>query len=453
MHRRFALLIAVAFAVLPLSADVLRFDPPAPTTETFVSIRYEGSWAIGCRPAYPQVSRNGSVVTVTLTLVGQCSSQLPAIQPYEIVAPLGLLPAGENTVVVKVLEDSLPGYEIAGETVFVRGGMPVVGGSRIEIVPQVIFPGQMPIVIRAEEIGYCEPLVDPCHPPTVKFNGVEGSVIRHLENEVTVRPPQLGATGTVDVEIQAWKWTARLEDAIRIANPTLPLDSSLFERILIPVVYNGPGAQGSQWRTDVVMHNHSEAYIPMLWTPQQLIGCVPGYCDAPMAPGETRDLGIDNAPGGYLMHVARGQQDDLAINILFRDLTRQSTALGAEMPVIRESEFLTGRSAILNVPTEQKYRIALRGYAFYRGTIRFSVYNMDGTPLMEHGILTLEGGDEVTPYHDVIGDLMDRYSVLGGMGPFRIVFEGLDSIGDDRYWVFASITNNETQHVTLITPQ
>ena len=449
--RRISLLLALAFAVLPLSADTIRFDPPAPTTETFVSMRYEGAWAIGCSPADPEVSRAGSVVTVKLTVKGHCAPELPAIGYYQAEAPLGVLAAGENTIVVEAWENSKR-YELARETLVVRGAMPVIGGSRIEVAPQVVFPGQMPIVIRAEDIGTCPDLVNPCNPPTVTFNGVEGDVIRHRSDEITVRPPHLGAASSVDVEIlEGDVVIVRLENAIRVATPEF--DPSLFERILIPVIYNGPGAQGSQWRTDVVMHNHSNAFIPRLFTQEQLIGCAPGYCDVPLEPGETRVLGIDDAPGGYLMHIARGQQDDLAINILFRDMTRQATALGAEMPVIRESEFLTGRSAILNVPTDQKYRIALRGYASYRGTIHFKVYRMDGTLLLDHGLLTLDRGDDVTPYHDVIGDLMDRYPELGGMGPFRIVFEGLDSIGDDRYWVFASITNNETQHVTLITPQ
>lgn len=451
MKCRVLLLLVLAFSVLPLSADVVRFDPPAPTTETFVSMRFEGQWTVGCRPGDPVVSRAGTVVTVRLTVMEYCSDLL-GIGNYEVDAPIGMLPAGENTIVVEV-RDGGTIYELARERLIVRDAMPVVGGSRVEILPQVVFPGQMPIVIRAEGIAYCPDLVNPpCPAATVTFNGVEGDVMREVsDDEIVVRPPMLGATGSVDVAFAVHDKSMTIRNAIRVATPEF--DPSLFERILIPVIYNGAGAQGSQWRTDVVMHNHSNAFIPRLFTQEQLIGCVPGYCDVPLEPGETRVLGIDDAPGGYLMHVARGQQDDLAINVLFRDLTRQSTALGAEMPVVRESEFLSGRSAILNVPTHQKYRIALRGYAFYLGTIPFKVYRMDGTLLLENGMLSLRGGDDVTPYHDVIGDLMDRYPELSGMGPFRIVFEGLDSIGDDRYWVFASITNNETQHVTLITPQ
>lgn len=453
MNRCLPLLFAVVvFAVLPLSAQTIRFDPPDPTTETFVSLRYEGGWTMGCQPANPEVSRVGRVVTVRLTVTGHCSPDLLGINSYEVDAPIGVLPAGENTIVLEAWEDSTR-YELARETLIVRGAMPVVGGSRVEILPQVVFPGQTPIVIRAEGIGYCPDLVDPfCPEPSVKFNGVEGVFMRRVsDDEIVVRPPVLGAVSSVDVEIPVGEDGQVVENAIRVATPEF--DPSLFERILIPVIYNGAGAQGSQWRTDVVMHNHSNAFIPRLFTQEQLTGCAPGYCDVPLEPGETRELGIVDAPGGYLMHVARGQQDDLAINILFRDLTRQSTALGAEMPVVRESEFLSGRSAILNVPTDPKYRIALRGYAFYYGTIRFNVYRMDGTLLLENGFLSLIRGNDVTPYHDVIGDLMERYPQLAGMGPFRIVFEGLGSIGDDRYWVFASITNNETQHVTLITPQ
>lgn len=455
---RHLLLLAVVFAVLPLSGEAVRFDPPAPTTETFVSMRVAGLWSLGCRPANPEVSREGRTVTVRLSVMGECASELPALQSYSVEAPLGLLPAGESTIIVEAWEGSTR-FELERTTVYVREALPVVGGSRVEIRPRVVFPGQPHVAIRAEEIAPCPPLVD-CAKPIVLFNGVQGTFVARLsDDEVIVRAPMLGPDPEVDVEIRRMEdgtrpaWTVHIEGALRVAPVSDVVDPSLFERILVPVIYNGAGAFGSQWRTEVWLHNLSNAALPRLRTQEQLIGCAPGYCDVPLEARETRKLEIDSAPRGYLMHIARGSGDDLAVNVLFRDLTRQATALGAEMPVVRESEFLTGHSAILNVPTEQKYRITLRGYAFESGTIRFRVSRMDGTPLFESGLLSLYGGDDVTPHHGVIADLMEAFPQLGGMGPFRIEFDGLESSGDDRYWVFASITNNDTQHVTLITPQ
>ena len=458
--RRIAALVLLLTAV-PLSADLFRFDPPDPDSSTALSMRIAGLWSLGCKPGNPRVTLAGNVVNVRLDVIGECAHMLPAFQNYSAVVPIGVLPPATYEVVVEAFEGATR-FELVRTMLVVREAPPVIGGSRIEIRPRVIFPGQPRILIRAEGIA-CPPNVSPCPNTTsVRINGVAVGVEVISGNEIVVTPPFLNSGATVNVEIVAQAgWTATIHNAIRVADPGGAVDPSLFERVLIPVIHNGPGAFGSQWRTEVWMRNESDALIPIMHTPAQAIGCVPPNCNVPLSPRETKALGVQSAPSGYFIHVARGSVDDLSVNAVFRDLTKQERSLGEEMPVVRESEFVTDKQSLLNIPSDFRFRTRLRVYGFPSQAtpslplaLPFAIYHLTGTEVLAQGTIGLAPpADGIGPAFAELHDIDALYPQISGLGPFRIELGPMRETADDRYWAMASVTNNETQHVTLITPR
>jgi hypothetical protein len=458
MRRIAALSLLLLLTSLPVSADVFRFDPPDPDSSDALSMRVAGLWSLGCKPGNPRVTVANFVINVRLDVIGQCAHMLPAFQRYSVEVPIGVLTHGTYEVVVEAFEGATR-IELGRTILVVREAPPVIGGSRTEVLPSVIFPGQPRILIRAEGIA-CPPNASPCPNTTsVRINGVAVGVEAISANEIIVTPPFLNAGATVDVEIVAQAgWTATIHNAIRVADPGGEVDPSLFERVLIPVIHNGPGAFGSQWRTDVWLRNESDSIIPIMHTPAQAIGCVPPNCNVPLNPRESKQLGVQSAPSGYFLHVARGSVDDLSVNAVFRDITQQERSLGEEMPVVRESEFITGKQSLLNIPSDFRFRTRLRVYGFRPEpgltlTLPFAIYHLTGNdPLAQGAILLAPPADGIGPAFGELHDIDALFPQISGLGPFRIELGPLET-ADNRYWALASVTNNETQHVTLITPR
>jgi len=50
-------------------------------------------------------------------------------------------------------------------------------------------------------------------------------------------------------------------------------------------------------------------------------------------------------------------------------------------------------------------------------------------------------------------DLVTTFPALAGKGPLRVVIAPAFDTPEREVWGFVSVTNNETQHVTVISPQ
>ena len=68
--------------------------------------------------------------------------------------------------------------------------------------------------------------------------------------------------------------------------------------------------------------------------------------------------------------------------------------------------------------------------------------------------VTLYGnvGYSTTPEYAQISDLVGAFPQLAGKGPLRILI-GAVAKGQAPFWGFVTVTNNDTQQVTTITPQ
>jgi hypothetical protein len=131
-------------------------------------------------------------------------------------------------------------------------------------------------------------------------------------------------------------------------------------------------------------------------------------------------------------------------------MSRQAEALGAEIPVVREKDFFGRPLELLNVPTDLRFRVALRVYD--RGlpaAIGLTIYSFNTD---ESLVSTFLFPGRQNPAYVQISDLIATYPQLAGKGPLRITLTPPIQ-GNPSLWAFVSVTNNETQHVTTISPQ
>ncbi|HEX8155167.1 MAG TPA: hypothetical protein VF698_18690, partial [Thermoanaerobaculia bacterium] len=146
-------------------------------------------------------------------------------------------------------------------------------------------------------------------------------------------------------------------------------DLRFFEPVLIPIVFNGHGALGSEWRTDFVIRSATDALVPT-YRPIHSRGIFGGIT----AP----DL-IGERPRGYVMYVHRDFVNALSYGINVREVSRNGDDVPTRVPVVRERDFTIHETSLLNVPTSPRFRLQLRVYGL-TGPIplRVTLYTASG---------------------------------------------------------------------------
>lgn len=219
------------------------------------------------------------------------------------------------------------------------------------------------------------------------------------------------------------------------------------ERILLPLfAEQTPGAYGSLWATEVWIYNDNDkpAGVGNLFPPD----------GSNILPKQSRSA-VGYGPGpARSITVLADEAPRLHFNLRVRDRSRQAQTAGTEIPVVRESEFLSGKVILLNVPAEERFRQMLRVYQFVGngqapGSVRVRFFRIGNVPdaLVHEETLFLDApGQSPLAYAQSALNpaILDASAV-------RIEMESLSP--SMRYWGFVSVINNETQHVTTITPQ
>ena len=245
----------------------------------------------------------------------------------------------------------------------------------------------------------------------------------------------------------------------------LPIQAP-YERVLIPVVVNGPGAYGSQWSTSLVVRNESETALVIL--PDPYGGAIATF--APYQPHSTFRYPLDPiGNGGEFLYVGNPGIGRVTFNLRVQDLSRQSETFGTTVPVVREKDIYSGSLQLIDIPVSSDFRSALRVYDWDSNTkvpraVRLRIYDMCGagpfdrncsdTPLVDTELVLPNGGEQsyTNPDHPgfaMIGDLAS-FPQLAGQTRVRV---DLDPVTPDlRFWAFVSVTHNSTQQVTVIAP-
>jgi hypothetical protein len=176
---------------------------------------------------------------------------------------------------------------------------------------------------------------------------------------------------------------------------------------------------------------------------------MPGYTPIANTEGMFRALLYDRIPQPPGEILVADDPEGLFMNLRARDESRTAASMGVEIPIIPESEFSTLPLTLLNIPGNARFRQTLRIYTMSMRPSQFRVrlFGEHTTPIGEQTV-TLTVGDELL-YKPSGAQIDLRSSVPQLDERYYAVIEPLDTVA---FWTFISVTNNETQEVTIITP-
>jgi len=221
-------------------------------------------------------------------------------------------------------------------------------------------------------------------------------------------------------------------------------------RVLLPIyTEDQPGALGSVWRSELWVRNESDA--PIVITPS-----APHDTISPEFSVQPRVARIQvGQPPGRFLRIAGAEPEGLLFNLRVQDLSRQTLTWGTELPVVEMSEFSTERIILFNVPVEDVSRTSLRIYESETqgdGVVTVKVFAQNGAAELGEASLPLPSRIPFAfnPGYGQILSLGDAFPAARGE---TVRIEIQPQTTGMRIWAFASVTNNETQHVTTITPQ
>ena len=259
-----------------------------------------------------------------------------------------------------------------------------------------------------------------------------------------------------------------------IALPTPAADPAGYERVLVPVMLRSPipGVAGSQWVTELSVRNESSNPADIFQHEcEYTCECITIACrPEDPTPAQTsfifrptRDTRNLNNPGVF-MYIGRSAAADVALQLRVRDLSRSAFSLGTELPLVRESEMKTDAIHLLNIPTDGRFRQHLRIYAISnpgeRPAVAVRVKDDAGMVLAERTVTLTDvtvpdfapaGHLTGVPSYGEIPYLMTAIRQPVTATSFNISIEPITP--GLRYWAFVSVTNNDTQEVTTVTPQ
>lgn len=239
-----------------------------------------------------------------------------------------------------------------------------------------------------------------------------------------------------------------------------------YEFVLLPIYIDGSvrGVGGSQWQTDFWVRNDGGTGVSLApWV------CPPGQsCPAvfPLTRALQPSESLHNLPPfvraptnnpGRILYYTKGAK--LSTTLRVADVSRQSLNAGTELPVLRSDDFAGSTIQLLNVPAGTTFRHMLRIYDLTASAtiFRVNVYKQvegsaSGEVVASFELKTVP--TQTAPFRDLPAyaqSELNPYFPAGLEGPLRI--EVFPQTPGARFWSFVSITNNDTQLVTLSTPQ
>lgn len=338
----------------------------------------------------------------------------------------------------------------------IRSVQPSTGGTS----------GGTTVTITGDNLGSGVACILPC-PPRAAFGGVTVDAEYQRDGLSLIVKTPAHAAGTVDVSV--FTPDGRTATARNAFTYTTSQEAS-YERILLPIHLNAPvpGANGSRWRTDFWLRNNGGARLTLAPWPCPDGGVCPGIFPLTqvLSPGETIHnlppfASIGSTNPSRVLFASRDAVADMTANLRIYDESRSQIDAGAEIPVVRERDLLTGTTQLHAVPLNGAYRLNLRIYdlALTEARFRVRVYEeFAGTttalPIQELELTATTPQRGEFRFEAAYADYGTLTFLLNSpvIRPplLRVQIEPLTE--GSRYWAFISVTNNDTQRVTLITP-
>jgi hypothetical protein len=245
-----------------------------------------------------------------------------------------------------------------------------------------------------------------------------------------------------------------------------------YEKLLLPVVIYQPqpGGHGAIWVTDLRITNTTDHEVSAFWHSEGNGGVEPPGANPPLPSNTTvAPFTFADRPGqrGTFFFVDRAFVDRVQVSLRVKDLSRQSQTWGTAIPIAREDDFTDDLVSMNDVRSDDTSRAIVRVYSL-DGTkataVRLSIYGIKaslGADVIPDAFLgsrdfTLSESSENSVYKPspfpgfVEISALDTIAEGQGYDRFRVDVQPITE--GARIWAFASITNNETQHVTIVAP-
>jgi len=236
-----------------------------------------------------------------------------------------------------------------------------------------------------------------------------------------------------------------------------------YERFLLPITaIRAPGAFGTSWTTEVWLPPGANVFPSF----------APSACDPPCPDGGGPPTGASyqigffrthgNETPGSLLYVLQQNAEHVDVSLRLTETSGASHLLPLQLPVVRERQFTNDTVHVVGIPLGARTRATAR------------IYGIDPDQL---GNVEVRACREDTPGQSLILDETVPLAVAQltyVAGPYRaemrppvtqISLDGLRATGATlvrleitplipalRIWAFVSITDNDTQAITLRTP-
>lgn len=238
-------------------------------------------------------------------------------------------------------------------------------------------------------------------------------------------------------------------------------------RVLVPVWVDTPlaGANGSMWQTELAIYNNSgSSYVIKTCEPS----CESQTDDEELLRGETQQ-GLphrfaNGSHPGVVLHFFPANPSDpdpsgtITLQSRVRDLSRNASSAGTEVPVVPESEFRSRKLQLLNIPVDPRFRLLLRLYEMnHPASTSFTVRVIDadsGASLVQRRVdLAPAEVNMLRPAYAQVSDIFN--GLPANVTRVRVEVEPDISPAPPAvaFWGFVTVTNNTTQELTVISPQ
>jgi len=305
-----------------------------------------------------------------------------------------------------------------------------------------------------------------CPMATVDFGGTRITV-NDPEGKTTfqvISPPH--AAGAVSLSVQG-----PLQPAFPVTNAFTyvePKQSPLtnYERVLVPLSIDPhrpiPGAAGSLWTTELFAYNDAPYRGNILYGNPDCGLDSPETCFLDIGLPSKSMVNISGAitarlPYALVFWLQTGIADPTTFSLRLHDISRETVDAGTEVHVVRESD-LVARAQLLNVRIDKSSRAALRAYDMGTQPASVGIYIYgpnDTTPIASRGLdFSYPQDGYLAPARSgfvIIDDLARELPQLAA-GTYRVEVE-TSNTPQKTMWALVSITNNETQRVTMVTPR
>lgn len=238
---------------------------------------------------------------------------------------------------------------------------------------------------------------------------------------------------------------------------------------LVPLVTSGlPGAHGSVWDSELHILNNSHLPLRMLGALEETGIPAPVDPSVRLDPHETRRVALQHLDGadGAFLFIPNTLANTTKMSLRVRDTSQNAMSLGDEVPVVRLDQAADDLT-LFDVPVDPKYRATLRIYGFTPAPMQVGVtiYSEDGnTPLANfdqdlEGIAILVAEPfPAFPAYAAINPLTAAVRAAAAGSRVRIQITNYAGcctppLPVAKIWAFVSLTNNETNQVTIVTPK